>query len=185
MESLKVTADKAREIERNTREQRLSSLWFSVRRYRITASLFGSVYTRRSTTPPDSLVLRIIQPRNFSSRAVQYGIANEQIALQEYIAYQKSHGHPHLTVSPTGFLIDIEHPFLGASPDGAVYDPVNPQCPFGFIEIKCPYTARNILPSEACGDLSFYCDLDTQTGSLTLKKKPYVLLPSARPNDYW
>ena len=35
-DTLKITADRAREIEQNTREQRLSSLWFSVRRYRIT-----------------------------------------------------------------------------------------------------------------------------------------------------
>jgi len=143
-DTLKVTADRAREIERNTREQRLSSLWFSVRRYRITSSLFGSVYTRRPTTAPDNLVLRIIKPRNFSSRATQYGIDNEQNAIREYIAYQKLHGHPHLTVSPSGFLISYEHPFLGASPDGAVYDPANTQYPFGFLEIKCPYTARNI-----------------------------------------
>ena len=35
--SLQINDDKAREIERNTCEQRLSSLWFSVRQYRITS----------------------------------------------------------------------------------------------------------------------------------------------------
>ena len=92
--SLQISDDKAREIERNTREQRLSSLWFSVRRYRITSSLFGNVLTRRATTPPDSLVLRIIQSKSFSTAATTYGIENEQVALKEYLAYQQSHGHP-------------------------------------------------------------------------------------------
>ena len=66
--SLQISDDKAREIERNTHEQRLSSLWFSVRQYRITSSLFGNVLTRRATTPPDSLVLRI-QSKRFSTAA--------------------------------------------------------------------------------------------------------------------
>lgn len=128
------------------------------------------MYTQRPTTAPDNLVLRIIKPRNFSSRATLYGIDNEQNAIREYIAYQKLHGHPHLTVSPSGFLISCGHPFLGASPDGAVYDPANTQYPFGFLKIKCPYTARNILPSEACRDSTFCCNLDAQSGSLMLKK---------------
>jgi len=59
--SLDVSLEKAREIERNTRDQRMSSLWFSVRRFRITASNFGAVLSRRPNTPPDSLVLCIIQ----------------------------------------------------------------------------------------------------------------------------
>ena len=168
--SLEINDEKAREIERNTREQRLSSLWFSVRRYRITASLFGAVLTRRADTPPDSLVLRIIQPRSFSTPAIQYGIENEQVALKEYVAYRQAHGHPHLTVSPSGFLISTMHPFLGASPDGVVHDPSNLQQPFGFLEIKCPYSHRNVLPGEACDDSKFCCVFDTTTGNIRLKE---------------
>lgn len=47
--SLELTCDEAREIERNTRDQRNSPLWFSVRRHRITASFFGSVLSRKPT----------------------------------------------------------------------------------------------------------------------------------------
>lgn len=104
--SLEVTSDEARDIERNTREQRLSSLWFSVRRYRITASMFGAVLSRRPETPPDSLVLRLIQPRSFSTAATRYGIENEQTALKEYITFQQAHGHPDLAVSASGFIIN-------------------------------------------------------------------------------
>ena len=61
--SLKISEDHARHIEQNTRQQRNSVLWHSVHRYCITASIFGSVLSRRPNTPSDSLVLRIIQPQ--------------------------------------------------------------------------------------------------------------------------
>ena len=125
---------------------------------------------RRPDTPPDRLVLSIIQPKNFSSTATQYGIDNESNAIREYVAYQKSHGHPLLTVSTSGLLISYQHPYLRASPDGAVYDPSNSQFPFGFVEGKCPCNARNILPSQACNDSSFCCTFDCQTTSIMLKK---------------
>ena len=55
-DSLKVPADKLREIEQNTREQRQSLVWFSVRRYHITASCFGEILRRKPETPPDALM---------------------------------------------------------------------------------------------------------------------------------
>jgi hypothetical protein len=80
--TLCISDDKAREIERDTREQRHSSLWHSVRRYRITSSLFGIVLAHRDTTPPDNLVLRILQPKNFYSQATQHGIEMEPLAIE-------------------------------------------------------------------------------------------------------
>ena len=169
-ETLQVSEEKAREIERNTREQRLSSLWFSVRKFRIISSLFGAVFTRRVDTPPDSLVLRIIQPKNFSTAATQYGIENEQVAIKEYIIHQHKNGHPELAVVPSGILINSAYPFLGTSPDGAVHDPSNLQQPFGFLEVKCPYSARNISPEEACTASTFCCEWDVTNGQIKLKE---------------
>ena len=65
IESLQVSDERIREIERSTREQHRTPLWFDVRRYRLTASLFGDVLRRSPDTPPDALVLRIIEPRQF------------------------------------------------------------------------------------------------------------------------
>lgn len=50
-ESLHMSDDAISKIERETRDQRLSSLWFSARRYRLTASIFGEVLCRRVDTP--------------------------------------------------------------------------------------------------------------------------------------
>ena len=74
--SLNVSHADAREIERKTREQRLSSLWYIVRCYRLTASRFGDVISRKPTTPPEKL--NILQPTDFSSVAMKYGIDDEK-----------------------------------------------------------------------------------------------------------
>ena len=76
--------------------------------------------------------------------------------MKSYVQYQHSNGHSSLTVTPVGFHISLTHPYLGASPDGAVYDPSAEGEPFGFVEIKCPYTAQNMTPVEACSLPSFF-----------------------------
>ena len=63
-ESQRISEAKAREIEQGTRDQRLSSLWFSARRYRITASNFGRVLSLKRETPPDSLNISLHWLRN-------------------------------------------------------------------------------------------------------------------------
>jgi len=87
-ESLQVSCDEARKIEAATREQRLSSSWFEFRRYRLTASRFGEVISRRTDTPPQRLVLNILKPTDFTSEAMRYGIAYEKVALEAYIKKQ-------------------------------------------------------------------------------------------------
>lgn len=169
-DSMQITAEKAREIERNTRDQRSSSLWYYVRRYRLTASIFGQVLSRKSTTAPDSLVLQIIQQKRFSTAAVQHGIDNEQSAVNAYLTKQQGNGHLGVVYAPSGFVINPKWPFLGASPDGVVYDPTDQTQPYGFLEIKCPYTYRNITPIEACSSSSFYCYLDPNTRMPKLKE---------------
>lgn len=42
-----------------------------------------------------------------------------------------------VSVVPSGFVLNPDAPYLGASPDAKVYDPTaNP--PFGLPEVKCP-----------------------------------------------
>ena len=168
-ESLIMSPAKIREIEQNTRAQRNSCLWFSCRRYRITASRFGDILRRRTDTRPDSLVLNILQPRFFSTAATKWGIQNEPVAIQRYITYQCEQGRD-VTVGPSGFLVCETHPFLGATPDGTVYDPTDKGHPFGFIEVKCPYSQRNCTPLDACLTSGFFCKLQTQPDGSQIAK---------------
>ena len=162
-QSLQMSPSQIRNIEQSTREQRESSLWFAARRYRITASHFGEILHRRMDTPPDRLVLSILKPRRFSSPATTWGIENEAVAIQKYIDHQHSCGANELTVGPCGFIVCEQYPFLGATPDGTVYDPTDPEHPFGFLEVKCPYSHKDRTPAEACAMPGFCCQLDSQT----------------------
>ena len=156
-DSLKLPASKLREIEQNTREQKQSPLWFSVRRYRITASRFGEILRRKHDTPPDALVMSILQPRSFTSVATDWGEQNEPLAIEAYTTYQQRQGHHGLTVGPCVFLLNEKYSFLGASPDGVVYDPSNAEQPFGYIEVKCPYSHKDRTPLEASSSPGFCC----------------------------
>ena len=49
--------------------------------------------------------------------------------------------------------------WLGASPDGKVKDLSSKQ-PNGILEIKCPYSKREVEPEEACKDPAFYCEMN-------------------------
>ncbi len=54
-----------------------------------------------------------------------------------------------------------------------MYDPSNLQYPYGFLEVKCPYSLRDVTPKDACSQSSFCCHLNS-SGELELKKShPY------------
>ena len=147
-QSLHVTPDKIREIERNTREQALSPMWYSARRFRLTASVFGRVLHMLPSTPPDSFVKTLLYPRQISSPAIEWGKKNESTALNEYTKHYRLLGNTNVIVCRAGFVVCKEHPFLGASPDAYVHDPQSSD-QYGLAEIKCPYKYRNISPVDA------------------------------------
>jgi len=170
--SLEMSEEACMAIERDTREQRLSSQWFSVRRYRLTASHFGDIFRRRRETKPDALVLKILHPKQISSAAIDWGVQQESTAIEAYKKQQLHCGNQELTVNSVGFLVNQDYPFLGASPDGKVHDPSHAD-PFGFLEVKCPYSHRAHTPREACSDPLFCCELQADSNGLlqvTLKR---------------
>ena len=168
--TLKLSPERIREIEHKTKDQQLCELWYFARRYRLTASNFGLVYHRLPTTPPDALVLRLLGVKTFSySEATEWGKRNEENALKQYIQHHQSGGHVGLTVCRSGFVVCESHPFLGASPDANVYDPSQQQ-PFGVVEIKCPFSCRNMTPIQACSVKKFFCTLDLSGEKLLLKR---------------
>ena len=163
-ESLRLSPSQLRHVELSTREQRNSYEWYSMRRYRITASRFGEILHRRLDTPPDRLVLSILQPRKFSSLATTWGIENEPKAIQAYVEHKRSCGIDNIVVAPCGLFVSGPYPFLGATPDGAVHDPSATDQPYGFLEVKCPYSHRDHTPAEACKMPGFCCSMETLPG---------------------
>jgi len=45
-----------------------------------------------------------------------------------------------MTVCKAGFIVSTKYPYLGATPDGTVYDSWSPNELYGIVEVKCPYT---------------------------------------------
>ena len=162
--------DEIRELERKTREQRNSPKWFAARRFWITASIFGDIIHRRPETAPDNLVKRILQQKRFFSVQTEWCINKEEEALQSYIDYQNKNGHVGLTVYKIGFLVMENHPHIGASPDGDVYDPSSEGQEYGFLEIKCPYTHRNKSIEEACRSSGFCSELRGNDNKPSLRR---------------
>ena len=100
--------------------------------------------------------------------AVKYGISNESKAGERYAEYMKTSGN-HVQVLACGVVISNTMPWLAASPDQKVIDM---EFGYGLVEIKCPFTLRNLTPEEACADPNFYCHL--VNGKPELKKDhPY------------
>ena len=110
----------------------------------------------------------LLHPRQLGTRAIMWGIDHEPGAITAYIEHQHQNGHHGLIVTNVGFHISVKHPFLGASPDGGVYDPSCEQ-PYGFVEVKCTYSHRDKTPREACEDKGFFCALSTN--DVTLKRQ--------------
>ena len=83
---VKVTQERAAEMERKTRYQPKLLSWYEQRRCRITSSFFGRVCRRLSSTSPDSLVNSILNQRMYRSMPLScaWGKDSEDRALSAY-----------------------------------------------------------------------------------------------------
>ncbi|XP_049340579.1 uncharacterized protein LOC111196789 [Astyanax mexicanus] len=130
LESLEVTTELSSVIEKNTREQSESPLWKQVRQPRLTSSRFGEVFKVQGESSSQALAARILKGVR-QTPAMKRGIDLEPEVLQQYSDLCN------VNVSPCGFVIHPDTPYLGASPDAKVYDPTADP-PFGLAEVKCP-----------------------------------------------
>ena len=132
--TITVTPEQAKAVELNTRQQSNSRLWFRMRAGRITASKFKAVCHTDPASPSLSLIMCVCHPESFrfTTKATAWGCQHEKSAISEYVD-QNCHLHECLTVKPAGFFISVQHPFLGASPDGIVECKC---CGWGILEAK-------------------------------------------------
>lgn len=87
----------------------------------------------------DKFAQSLINKKRFSSASTSYGIANEKNASQLYQTKTQNHVHD------CGLIINPEFPCIGATPDGKVCD----HGESGILEIKCPFSARDMSIEEA------------------------------------
>ena len=169
-----VNSAEAERIERETRGQCDSGIWYHHRRIRLTASNFGIVAKRRKTTPVANTVKNLLYTRNIDTKAIRWGRTHEDDARFEYLQFLRScQGCEAATVTNSGLVIDQHEVCLACSPDGLVCIPGTHE-PDGLIEIKCPFLAaeKQLTPQEAADVLSsFPCRRSSDAGGLELNRK--------------
>lgn len=112
------------------------------------------------------IVENLLNPKPFNSRYTNHGKKYESVAIRQYQKYMDSTKKP-VIVYKSVFVVSLDSPFLGASPDGKVIDK-DCSIPYGLVEIKCPETKFMVTPLDACSHGNFF--LEEVNGKPTLKR---------------
>ncbi|KAL4123337.1 hypothetical protein QTP88_015534 [Uroleucon formosanum] len=119
------------QLEKNTRDQAKSQLWYTERRKRLTASKFGKICKMRQNTSCKNTVHELLYGQtNHKIKAIEYGRVMESVAKVKFEELFN------LKIKSVGLCIDVEVPYLAASPDGFIENNF-------IIEIKCPFSAKD------------------------------------------
>ena len=163
--SIEITDDMSQAVEKETRKQSKTPLWFKYRAGRVTASRMKAVCHTDVTNPAQSLVKTICYPDAFSftSKQTSWGCRHEKQARERYEKTVKSK-HTNLHVAECGLFINPQWPYIGASPDGIIYCDC---CPKGVLEIKCPYCHRDESISAAVAKDKNFCLIEVN-GQISL-----------------
>ena len=161
-----ITKEMALAIEKETRLQSNSKLWFKYRAGHVTASRMKAVCHTDPTNPSQSLVKAICYPEMFcfTSKQTAWGCRHEKSAWEIYTQTVKGE-HTNLSVCDPGLLINHNWPFIGASPDGIIFCE---RCGKGTLEIKCPYCHKGENITSAVSDSQFFLQKSSD-GTLHLK----------------
>ncbi|XP_078365972.1 uncharacterized protein LOC144650186 [Oculina patagonica] len=105
-------ASERNEIEKETRDQHTSVLWYNIRQPRITASQCKRCLLREATSPTKAISEVLMYKPIIQTRLMKEGIEMEPKIIEQF---SKETGN---VVRKCGFFLSETHPFLGASPDG-------------------------------------------------------------------
>ena len=131
---ISVTQEQVDLGENLTRGQNKSRLWSRMRSGRITASRFKDACSTNPAQPSKTLISSICHPElsKFKTAATAWGHDHENVARKTYWnIMSKTHSNFHVSIC--GFFINVQYPFIGASPDGLVTCTC---CGEGICEIK-------------------------------------------------
>ena len=165
MSSYKITNEEIQNLEQATQLQSKCRLWSAHRAGRITASNFKSAVRTDPCKPSVSLVKKICYPQQhvFSNSATRWGCEHEATTVEEFLDWFAVE-HSDCSFSNSGFIINSEFLFLGASPDGIVCCSCHGRY---LLEVKCPYRCCDKGLHEAVKDRSFFLK-ENDDGTLAL-----------------
>ncbi|XP_063444855.1 uncharacterized protein LOC134725172 [Mytilus trossulus] len=161
----KVNQDDCDQIYSLTEGQSDNQNWYEYRLGRITSSIIPLVYHYQGNDKNNYIVRQILDKNNnFSTPAIIYGKEREHLARDLYSKEYTSQ-HEKAVVELSGLIINKDIPHLGASPDAIVNCKC---CGKGIVEIKCPYTFKNLTLDEISEKK--YHLTKTSDGVIELKK---------------
>ena len=141
-----------------TRGQSNNPAWIDMRKGLITASNFKRVYSRTCTLLDDPstdisrLLAHLMGPSGGISDnvpALKWGRDREKEAVELYTTLEGSK-HKELVVKDSGLHLCRENPMFGCSPDGLATCKCTTHAEHDWLlEVKCPYTLRELHPNEA------------------------------------
>ena len=105
-----MTQERLEEIEKKTRGQNQSPLWFSERKWRLTASNFGDILKMTDRRDLDKLCENLLNPSKLTSPAIVHGKTYESIAIEKFQQTTAA------KVKKCGLFISTDFPNLAASP---------------------------------------------------------------------
>lgn len=129
--------DAALKISIGTVHQSKSSEWFRERILRITASNGHKLKGNRFNV--EKVIANMLNPARTETSAMAYGKKTEDSALK---AYEKLVDPSYETIK-VGLIISLQQPWLSCSPDAILVYGSN-IWEKRLVEIKCPYSCRNI-----------------------------------------
>ena len=139
--SIDITNEMAATIEKATKEQSGSNVWFRYRAGRVTASKMKAICHTDCANPAQSLIKGICYPEAFKfiTKATSWGCKHEKVARDLY-KQEMLKSHSDFEVGDSGLVIYPMWTHIGASPDGTACCAC---CSKGVVEVKCPYCHRN------------------------------------------
>ena len=162
-----LSADMAEAVEKATRDQASSCLWYRYRAGRITSSKMKASCRTSPESPAQSLIKTICYPEayRFRSEATSWGCNHEKSARNEYERYMVGR-HAEFEVVSSGLVINPAWAHIGASPDGVV---ICKCCSKGVLEVKCPFCHRNDASMhDIAAEDKHFCLKQNSDGSLSL-----------------
>ena len=179
LKMIRPSDEQRKAVERKTRRQGSCLRWREERHLRLTASNFGKVVLRKSNFP------KLAEEITFSSipdtiPSIRWGRMHENDAFAQYLE-----NHTSNNLRKAGFYIG-EQSYLGASPDGVLEMSEG----LKVLEIKCPYSVKDITVEEACTKREFYCTLEdgqlclNQTHAYYYQVQGTMAITGARECDF-
>ena len=126
LQKLKVNHTESQPIEERTRKQRESKEWKEHRKNRLTFTSANKIFIRKKNFDTYKQINKPFNEQIESAKqALDHGIRNEALAIEKYQFIMSYTLNRPVKIREAGTIIQSQLFWLGASPDGVIFDKKN------------------------------------------------------------